>query len=65
MSLGFVVRLVSLQSCALASYVISVIVYENPQIENPRCSARFYTPHEMHGGVIYGKFTCHILHPLP
>ena len=29
-----------------------------------RCSARFYTPHKMHGGVIYSKFPCHILHPL-
>ena len=29
-----------------------------------RCSARFYTPHKMHGGVKYGKWTCHIFHPL-
>ena len=30
-----------------------------------QCSARFDTPHKIHGGVIYSKFTCHILHPLP
>ena len=28
---------------------------KHPGCDSNRCSARFYTPHKMHGGVIYGK----------
>ena len=48
----------SRQQVMLPQAVTSVWV-QLPQVANAdnlsRCSARFYTPHKMHGGVIYGK----------